>query len=119
MQASDLIARAASVCPLANVSIGSWTDKTTWVLTPAPSATPQQLAALPAFIASVDPTKPTLNDSLTAMPFTNEELTALFFVVAGSPPAWATAAVQAAVAARQPVVAASAVSTPSAQAVGT
>lgn len=91
MLASDLIRRLNPTCPIANVSIGNLNDKSTWIVTPAASATAGQIAALPAAIAAIDPTIPAADEILNGLPFTPVELMALLLVAAGSPPAWASA----------------------------
>jgi len=104
MLASDILRRLNAVCPCVGVSIGIMSDKATWLAQPAATATPAQLAALPAAIAAIDITKPTADEALESMPFTTTELAALFEVVAGNAPAWAMAIVSKAVAARQAAV---------------
>ena len=43
----------AAVCPIDSVSIGSYTDSTTWSVAFSPSATPQQIAAANALIPTI------------------------------------------------------------------
>lgn len=104
MLASDLMRRLASTCPVVSVSIGNFGDKTTWIVTPSSSATPAQIAALPAAIQSIDVTVKAADEILESMPFSTIELAAMFLVVAGSPPAWATAIFNKAISTRKAAV---------------
>lgn len=93
MLASDLIRRLNPTCPIANVSIGNVSDKSTWIVTPAASATAAQIAALPAAIAAINPMVSSPDEILEGLPFTSVELMALLLVANGGPPAWASAVV--------------------------
>jgi hypothetical protein len=58
--ASDLHAAIELVCPIVGVSVGRWSDKSTWRIDPKPEATPEQIALANAVVAnfSIEPKAP-------------------------------------------------------------
>src|SRR5438445_12174124 len=52
---SVLFNNILAVCPIFGVSVGVWTDKTTWIVDYDPAATTQQRTAATTAIANFDP----------------------------------------------------------------
>ena len=63
---TDLHNAIAAVCPILGVSVGSWTDKSTWQINFAPSATDPQKTAAQTVVTNFDPTAPDLDDQFVS-----------------------------------------------------
>jgi hypothetical protein len=55
---SDVHAKLAAVCPIVGVCLNNTTDKSKWTIDFDPSATPGQIVAANALLASIDPLAP-------------------------------------------------------------